>query len=34
MGTYKVAIYRFADWPEQGEIVAAKRPLAIGTVFQ
>ncbi len=34
MGTYKVAIYRFADWPEQGEIIAARRPLAISTVYQ
>ena len=34
MGMYKVAIYRFADWPEQGQIIAARRPLAIGTLYQ
>lgn len=31
---YKVAIYRFADWPAQGQVLAARRPLAIGTVYE
>lgn len=34
MGLYKVAIYRFADWPSQGQVVAARRPLAIGTLYE
>jgi hypothetical protein len=34
MGQYKVATYRFADWPQAGDIIAAKRPLAIGTLYQ
>ena len=33
MGTYKIAIYRFADWPAAGQVIAARRPLAIGTVY-
>lgn len=33
MGLYQVALYRFADWPEQGKIVTPVRPLAIGTVY-
>ena len=31
---YKVAVYRFADWPAQGQVLAARRPLAIGTVYE
>ncbi len=34
MGTYKIAIYRFADWPAQGQVLTARRPLAIGTVYE
>lgn len=34
MGTYKIAIYRFADWPADGQLLAARRPLAIGTVYE
>ena len=30
VGLHKVALYRFGDWPAQGEIVAAQRPLFIG----
>jgi hypothetical protein len=33
IGNYKIAIYRFADWPAQGLLTAARRPLAIGTVY-
>ncbi len=34
MGTYKVAIYRFANWPATGQLLALRRPLAIGTVYE
>jgi hypothetical protein len=34
MGTYKIAIYRFADWPADVQLLAARRPLAIGTVYE
>lgn len=34
MPTYKIAVYRFADWPAQGQVLAARRPLAIGTVYE
>lgn len=34
MGLYKVATYRFADWPQLGQVIAARRPLAIGTLYQ
>lgn len=34
MPTYKIAIYRFADWPAQGQVLAARRPIAIGTVYE
>jgi hypothetical protein len=34
IGLYKVATYRFADWPQLGQVIAAKRPLAIATVYQ
>ena len=33
MAMYKVAIYRFSDWPEQGEIITKMRPIAIGTAY-
>lgn len=34
MGTYKTAIYRFADWPAAGQLLAGQRPLAIGTLYE
>ncbi|MES2017358.1 MAG: hypothetical protein V4484_12775 [Pseudomonadota bacterium] len=34
MGTYKIVIYRFADWPAAGQLQTARRPLAIGTVYE
>jgi hypothetical protein len=34
MGTYKIAVYRFADWPADGQLTASRRPLAIGTVYE
>ncbi|MES2316511.1 MAG: hypothetical protein V4631_03370 [Pseudomonadota bacterium] len=34
MDLYKVATYRFADWPQAGEVIAEKRPLAIGTLYE
>lgn len=34
VGPYKVALYRFAAWPAEGAIVAARRPLAIGTLYE
>ena len=34
MGSYKIAVYRFADWPAEGRLLATRRPLAIGTVYE
>lgn len=34
LGHYKVAVVRFGTWPAAGEILAAQRPLAIGTVYE
>ncbi|MFZ6654994.1 hypothetical protein [Undibacterium sp. TJN19] len=34
MGKYKVATYRFADWPQQGQIITLRKPLAIGTLYE
>ena len=34
MGMYRVAIYRFADWPEQGIVKPATGLLAIGTLYE
>lgn len=34
MGVFKVALLRFADWPAQGTVVAATRPIAIGTIYE
>ncbi|MES2127038.1 MAG: hypothetical protein V4463_07175 [Pseudomonadota bacterium] len=34
MGLYKVALYRFTDWPQQGKLVVGQRPLAIGTQYE
>ena len=33
MGLYTVALYRFADWPQQGKILTLTPPLAIGTLY-
>ncbi|QNB00908.1 hypothetical protein [Massilia sp. Se16.2.3] len=33
MGLYKVAVYRFADWPADGSVVTQTRALAIGTLY-
>lgn len=34
MGTYRLAIYRFADWPVAGEVLARSKPLAVGSVYE
>jgi hypothetical protein len=34
MGLYKVVTYRFADWPVDGVITTAAKPLAIGTLYE
>jgi len=34
MGVYKVVVLRFADWPRDGRVVTAVKPLAIGTVYE
>lgn len=34
MGNYQVVLVRFADLPALGEIIAATRPLAIGTLYE
>jgi len=34
MGTYKVAVVRFADWPADGQVVTRVKPLAIGTLYE
>lgn len=34
MGLYRLAVYRFADWPAGGTVVTQARPLAIGTVYE
>lgn len=34
MGNYQVVIVRFAGLPAQGEVIAATRPLAIGTLYE
>ena len=34
MGTYKIVVVRFADWPRDGRVVAGARPLAIGTLYE
>ncbi|MES2037857.1 MAG: hypothetical protein V4495_08475 [Pseudomonadota bacterium] len=33
MGKYRVALYKFSDWPALGKIIAASKPLAIGTFY-
>lgn len=34
MGKYRIAVYRFADWPVQGEVLARGKPLAVGTLYE
>lgn len=34
MGLYKVATYRFADWPADGTVLAETQPIAIGTLYE
>ncbi|MGZ8339897.1 MAG: hypothetical protein ACXWU9_09955 [Telluria sp.] len=34
MGVYKIALYRFGDWPAGGTIEARERPIAIGTLYE
>lgn len=34
MGDYRVAEYRFANWPAQGQLRTAGRLLAIGTIYE
>jgi len=34
MGLYSVVIYRFADWPQAGQLVAHRPPMAIGTLYE
>lgn len=34
MGRYRVAVYRFAAWPAEGDILANSKPLAVGTVYE
>jgi hypothetical protein len=33
MGDYQVAVYRFAAWPAQGEVLTRGKPLAVGTLY-
>ncbi|MFZ6676308.1 hypothetical protein [Undibacterium sp. Tian12W] len=33
MGKYRVALYKFSDWPASGQIIATSKPLAIGTLY-
>jgi len=33
MGKYRVALYKFSDWPALGKIIATSKPLAIGTLY-
>ena len=34
MGNYQVAVYRFAAWSAQGEVLARGKPLAVGTLYE
>ncbi len=34
MGTYKIVVVRFADWPKAGRVVARDKPLSIGTLYE
>ena len=33
MMPYQVALYRFADWPVGGTVLAQTPPLAVGTLY-
>ncbi|WP_394781951.1 hypothetical protein [Undibacterium sp.] len=32
-GVFKTAIYRFSDWPEQGQVITQSMPVAIAALF-
>jgi hypothetical protein len=34
MGLYKIVVVRFKDWPKDGRVVTAAKPLAIGTLYE
>ena len=34
MGNYQIAVFRFADWPAQGDVLAGGKLLAIGTLYE
>ena len=34
MGTYKIVVVRFADWPKDGRVVVRDKPLSIGTLYE
>jgi len=34
MGRYKVALYRFADWPADGVVFTETKPVALGTLYE
>lgn len=34
MGTYKIALLRFSDLPQQGKVITLAAPLAIGTAYE
>jgi len=34
MGLYSVVVYRFADWPRVGQIVAHRPPMSLGTLYE
>lgn len=34
MGIYKIALYRFSDWPRDGAVLTPVKPVAIGTVYE
>lgn len=34
MGDYQIVIYRFADWPAQGDFLVRSKPLAVGTEYE
>lgn len=34
MGDYQLVVYRFADWPAQGDFLVRSKPLALGTEYE
>ncbi|MBA5690432.1 hypothetical protein [Rugamonas apoptosis] len=34
MGSYRVAQYRYANWPEQGQLLISGHLLAVGTIYE